>query len=260
MSFKQRIAHIMPCIFITGATSGIGLAIARRFAAGGFDLILTGRRRDRLESICASLRESSNIRAIPLCFDVRDKQAVQAAVASIGEQQVDLLVNNAGLAAGLNTLDQGDTDDWDLMIDTNLKGLLYVTRALLPKLTAQKRGHIINIGSTAGKTVYKNGNVYCATKFAVNALNEAMRIELLPYGIKVTAIHPGATETEFSLVRFKGDEARAKAVYEGFKPLSAEDIADVAWFCSQLPPHVCINDLTMTCITQANAVYNLGPR
>lgn len=260
MSFKQRIAHIMPCIFITGATSGIGLAIARRFAAGGFDLILTGRRRDRLESICASLCESSNIRAIPLCFDVRDKQAVQAAVASIGEQQVDLLVNNAGLAAGLNTLDQGDTDDWDLMIDTNLKGLLYVTRALLPKLTVQKRGHIINIGSTAGKTVYKNGNVYCATKFAVNALNEAMRIELLPYGIKVTAIHPGATETEFSLVRFKGDEARAKAVYEGFKPLSAEDIADVAWFCSQLPPHVCINDLTMTCITQANAVYNLGPR
>lgn len=251
----------MPSIFITGATSGIGLAIARRFAAGGYELILSGRRRERLNKIQAELSQAHGVQVTTLCFDVRDKKAVQAAIDSLGDQQqVDILVNNAGLAAGLNTIDQGDTDDWDQMIDTNLKGLLYVTRALLPRLTQQAHGHIINIGSTAGKMVYKNGNVYCATKFAVDALNQAMRIELLPYNIKVTAINPGAAETEFSLVRFKGDEARAKAVYEGFQPLRPEDIADVAWYCTQLPPHVCINDLTMTCITQANAVYNLGPK
>jgi NADP-dependent 3-hydroxy acid dehydrogenase YdfG len=250
----------MPTIFITGATSGIGLAIAKRFAAGGYDLILTGRRHERLDSIQKELSDAHSIRVQTLCFDVRDKKAVKTAIDSLADGSIDILVNNAGLAAGLSTLDQGDTDDWDQMIDTNLKGLLYVTRALLPRLRQQAQGHIINIGSTAGKMVYKNGNVYCATKFAVDALNQAMRIELLPFGIKVTAINPGAAETEFSLVRFKGDEARAKAVYEGFRPLRPEDIADVAWYCTQLPPHVCINDLTMTCITQANAVYNLGPR
>ncbi|MBS1616162.1 MAG: SDR family NAD(P)-dependent oxidoreductase [Bacteroidetes bacterium] len=250
----------MPCIFITGASSGFGLSIAKRFAAGGYDLILTGRRRDRLDRIQSELSQTHGVTVTTLCFDVRDKQAVRTSIESLGERGIDILVNNAGLASGLSTLDQGDTDDWDLMIDTNLKGLLYVTHALLPRLTAQKQGHIINIGSTAGKNVYKNGNVYCATKFAVDALSQAMRIELLPFGVKVTAINPGAAETEFSLVRFKGDEARARAVYEGFQPLRPEDIADVAWYCAQLPPHVCINDLTMTCITQANSVYNLGPR
>jgi NADP-dependent 3-hydroxy acid dehydrogenase YdfG len=244
-------------IFITGATSGFGLAIARRFAAGGYDLIITGRRAERLQQIKEELERSHSISVKTLVFDVRDKAAVQAAIESLGDQTVDILVNNAGLAAGLTTIDNGDTDDWDQMIDTNVKGLLYTTRTLLPRMKARCTGHIINIGSTAGKVVYKNGNVYCATKFAVDALNQAMRIELLPYSIKVTAINPGAAETEFSLVRFKGDSERAAGVYEGFQPLKAEDIADAAWYCATLPAHVCINDLTLTCLTQANSMYNI---
>jgi NADP-dependent 3-hydroxy acid dehydrogenase YdfG len=244
-------------IFKTGATSGFGLAIARRFAAGGYNLIITGRREERLQSLKEELEAANDTRVITLAFDVRDKAAVNAAVESLGEQPVDILVNNAGLAAGLTTIDNGDTDDWDQMIDTNVKGLLYTTRALLPRMKARCSGHIINIGSTAGKVVYKNGNVYCATKFAVDALNQAMRIELLPYSIKVTAINPGAAETEFSLVRFKGDSDRASGVYEGFQPLRAEDIADTAWYCANLPAHVCINDITLTCLTQANSMYNI---
>ena len=168
---------------------------------------------------------------------------------------IDILVNNAGLASGLATIDEGDIDDWETMIDTNLKGLLYVTRQIAPMMRARAAGHIINIGSTAGKQVYKNGNVYCATKFAVDALNQAMRIDLLPYGIKVTAINPGMAETEFSLVRFHGDEERAKNMYTGINALQAEDIANIAWYCATLPPHVCINDLTVTCLTQATSVY-----
>lgn len=244
-------------ILITGATSGFGLAIARRFAEGGYDLIITGRREERLQRIKDELVAAHGCAVTTLAFDVRDKAAVKAAITSLGDRNIDILVNNAGLAAGLNTIDNGDTDDWDLMIDTNLKGLLYVTRAVLPRMKARCHGHIINIGSTAGKTVYKNGNVYCATKFGVDALNQAMRIELLPYSIKVTAINPGAAETEFSLVRFKGDAERAEGVYQGFQPLKAEDIADVAWYCATLPTHVCINDLTMTCTTQANSLYNI---
>jgi NADP-dependent 3-hydroxy acid dehydrogenase YdfG len=247
----------MPTILITGATSGFGLAIAKRFAAGGYDLIITGRREQRLQRIKEELSAAYAVAVATLAFDVRDKDAVNAAINSLGERDIDILVNNAGLAAGLTTIDNGDTDDWDLMIDTNLKGLLYTTRAVLPRMKARCSGHIINIGSTAAKLVYKNGNVYCATKFGVDALSQAMRIELLPYSIKVTAIHPGAAETEFSLVRFKGDEARAGAVYEGFQPLRAEDIADTAWYCANLPAHVCINDLTLTCITQANSMYNI---
>ncbi len=244
-------------IFITGATSGFGLAIAQRFAAGGYDLIITGRREDRLQQIKDDLESANNISVTTLAFDVRDKAAVNSAIASLDDRDIDILVNNAGLAAGLNTIDNGDTDDWDQMIDTNLKGLLYTTRAILPRMKMRCRGHIINIGSTAGKVVYKNGNVYCATKFAVDALNQAMRIELLPYSIKVTAINPGAAETEFSLVRFKGDADRAAGVYQGFQPLKAEDIADTAWYCANLPTHVCINDLTLTCLTQANSMYNI---
>ncbi len=245
-------------VFITGATSGFGLAIAQRFAAGGYDLIITGRREERLQRICEELRAAHGISVTTLVFDVRDKEAVSTAVSSLGENRdIDILVNNAGLAAGLATIDEGDTDDWDQMIDTNLKGLLYVTRALLPRMKARCSGHIINIGSTAGKTVYKNGNVYCATKFGVEALNQAMRIELLPFSIKVTAINPGAAETEFSVVRFKGDEARAASVYQGFQPLQAGDIADAVWYCAHLPKHVCVNDMTLTCITQANSLYNI---
>ncbi len=242
-------------IFITGATSGFGAAIAERFAAGGYRLIITGRRQERLGALAAALTAKFGVEVITSCFDVRDKAAVETAIAALPQIPVDILVNNAGLAAGLSTIDAGDTDDWDLMIDTNMKGLLYVTRTLVPNMVARKNGHIINIGSTAAKTVYRNGNVYCATKFAVDALSQSMRIDLLQHRIKVTAIHPGMAETEFSLVRFKGDVSRAAGVYEGLKPLHAEDIADTVWYCANLPAHVCINDLTMTCLTQANGVY-----
>ncbi len=244
-------------IFITGATSGFGLAIARRFAAGGYDLIITGRRTDRLEALALELVSEHDIQVTHLSFDIRSREQVDAAVKSILETPVDILVNNAGLAAGLGPIDEGDIDDWEQMIDTNVKGLLYMTRAISPQMVARKSGHIINIGSTAGKLVYKNGGVYCATKHAVDALNQAMRIDLLPHRIKVTAINPGAAETEFSVVRFKGDEERAKSVYEGYQPLKPEDVADAVWYCANLPEHVCVNDLTMTCITQANGFYSM---
>ena len=246
-------------ILITGATSGFGKAIATRFAQEGYTVCITGRREQRLAEIKTELEKQYNVKVITLVFDVRDKTQVADAIGKLKEQveQVDILVNNAGLASGLSGINEGSTDDWDLMIDTNLKGLLYVTRQVAPMMTAKASGHIINIGSTAGKQVYKNGNVYCATKFAVDALNQAMRIDLLSYGIKVTAINPGMAETEFSLVRFKGDTDRAKKTYEGIKPLKAEDIANIAWFCASLPPHVCINDLTVTCLTQATSVYGI---
>jgi 3-hydroxy acid dehydrogenase/malonic semialdehyde reductase len=242
---------------ITGATSGFGEAIARTFAANGWNIIATGRRADRLAALKEELESNNGIQVTLLRFDVRDKQAVKTAIASIADSNIDLLVNNAGLASGLSTIDAGDTDDWDLMIDTNMKGLLYVTRQVAPLMMARRSGHIINIGSTAAKTVYKNGNVYCATKFAVDALSQSMRIDLLPYSIKVTAIHPGMAETEFSIVRFKGDEERAGNVYKGLTPLSANDVAQTVWYCATLPPHICINDLTLTCLNQANAIYTL---
>jgi len=244
-------------IFITGATSGFGAAIAERFAGGGYKLIITGRRQERLDAFAADLRSRFGTEVITSCFDVRYKNAVNEAVAALGTVQIDILVNNAGLAAGLSTIDAGDTDDWDQMVDTNVKGLLYVSRAIIPQMVARKSGHIFNIGSTAAKTVYKNGNVYCATKFAVDALSQSMRIDLLQHRIKVTAIHPGMAETEFSLVRFKGDADRAAGIYDGVQPLRAEDIADTLWYCANLPAHVCINDLTMTCLTQANGVYSV---
>ncbi len=188
---------------------------------------------------------------------MREKAAVTSALESLPEawRRIDVLVNNAGLALDLSTIDEGDTDDWDTMIDTNVKGLLYVSRTVIPWMKERKSGHIINIGSTAAKIVYAKGNVYCATKAAVDALSQGMRIDLLPYGIKVTAVHPGAAETEFSLVRFKGDTSKAKGVYTGFEPLQAEDVANVVWYCSSLPPHVCINDLVVTATAQANAYY-----
>ena len=249
-----------PSILVTGATSGFGEAIARRFAASGYDVILTGRRADRLQNLQNELQQAHpGIRLHSLCFDVRDKEAVARAMDELRTHfsRIDILVNNAGLAAGLAPIQEGDTDDWDQMIDTNIKGLLYITRQIAPMMQRQCGGHIFNIGSTAAKTVYRNGNVYCATKFAVDALNQAMRIDLLPYGIKVTGIHPGMAETEFSTVRFKGDAARACQVYEGVDPLQATDIADIVHYCASLPPHVCINDLTVTCLTQANSFYSI---
>ncbi|RYZ55852.1 MAG: SDR family NAD(P)-dependent oxidoreductase [Sphingobacteriales bacterium] len=245
-------------ILITGATSGFGKAIAKLFAGNGFDLVIAGRRAERLELIQQEL-EAMGAGVISLCFDVRDKEAAKAAIASLEGRvkQIDILVNNAGLASGLSGIGEGDTDDWDLMIDTNVKGLLYVTRQVVPWMKAAGSGHIFNIGSTAGKLVYKNGNVYCATKFAVDALNQAMRIDLLEYGIKVTGINPGMAETEFSLVRFKGDEDRARQVYEGIEALRPEDVANTVYYCATLPAHVCINDLTMTCTAQANGIYNI---
>jgi NADP-dependent 3-hydroxy acid dehydrogenase YdfG len=246
-------------VLVTGATSGFGKAIATLFAQKGFDIIINGRRDDRLQSLKQELEAQYGRSVITLCFDVRDKEAVQTNIALLQKEvsQIDILVNNAGLAAGLATIDEGDTDNWDNMIDTNIKGLLYVTRQIAPMMRAQCSGHIINIGSTAGKLAYKNGNVYCATKFAVDALSQSMRIDLLPYGIKVTAINPGMAETEFSLVRFDGDEERAAKMYEGVNALQANDIADAVYYCASLPPHVCINDLTITCLTQANGFYSI---
>ncbi|MCW3123522.1 MAG: hypothetical protein JWQ38_3014 [Flavipsychrobacter sp.] len=246
-------------ILITGATSGFGKAIATRFAKEGYTVCITGRRAERLAAIKEELEKEYGATVITLTFDVRNKEQVAEAITKLKQQvdRIDILVNNAGLASGLSSIEEGDTDDWDLMIDTNVKGLLYVTRQIAPLMKAQASGHIINIGSTAAKQVYKNGNVYCATKFAVDALNQAMRIDLLPYGIKVSSINPGMAETEFSLVRFKGDAERAKNTYAGLNPLRAEDIADIAWFCAALPPHVCINDLTVTCLTQASSLYTI---
>jgi len=244
-------------ILVTGATSGFGKAIATRFAKHGYTVCITGRREDRLAAVKAELEKEYGNTVITLAFDIRNREQVEKALDSLREQiqTIDILVNNAGLASGLATIDEGNIDDWEVMIDTNVKGLLYITRQIAPMMRAQASGHIINIGSTAGKQVYKNGNVYCATKFAVDALTQSMRIDLLNYGIKVTAINPGMAETEFSLVRFKGDEERAKNMYTGIKALQPDDIADIAWYCATLPPHVCINDLTVTCLTQASSFY-----
>lgn len=244
---------------ITGATSGFGKAIAVLFAKNGFTVIITGRRKERLSELKEELERLYASKVITLAFDVRNKQSIEAAFKELSGQadRIDVLVNNAGLASGLAPIDKGDTDDWDVMIDTNVKGLLYVTRKALDVMKPQGSGHIFNIGSTAGKMAYKNGNVYCATKFAVDALTQSMRIDLLPYNIKVTAVNPGMAETEFSIVRFKGDAERAKKVYEGFQALKAEDIADVVYYCATLPAHVCINDLTITATNQANAVFSI---
>ncbi|MRG48146.1 SDR family NAD(P)-dependent oxidoreductase [Chitinophaga sp. SYP-B3965] len=247
----------MKIALITGATAGFGEACAERFAEEGYNVVITGRRAERLQELQQQLEQQYKIRVKTLAFDVRDKEAVQTALGSLEEEwrAIDVLVNNAGLALDLSTIDEGNTDDWDTMIDTNVKGLLYVSRVVIPWMRDRKKGHIVNIGSTAAKTVYAKGNVYCASKAAVDALSQGMRIDLLPYNIKVTAVHPGAAETEFSLVRFKGDASRAKSVYDGFTPLSGKDVADVVFYCCSLPPHVCINDLVVTPTAQANAYY-----
>ena len=243
-------------VFITGATSGIGKACAEKFAENGFDLVITGRREDRLEQVKTTLIEKYHVAVSTLCFDIQEKKAVNNAVKKLGDHQIDILINNAGLALGRESFDEADMQDWETMIDTNVKGLLYMSRALMPFIIKSK-GHIVNIGSIAGREVYEFGNVYCASKFAVDALTKAMRIDLLKYGIRVTSVNPGAVETEFSLVRFKGDEDKAAAMYKGFKPLTGADIADTIFFCCSLPPHVCINDLSITCLQQANAFTTL---
>ena len=246
---------------ITGATSGIGAACAETFAQQGYSLILVARRAQLLEENAAQLKSKYDVNIQTLVADVRDKENLTQTLESLpGDwKHVDVLINNAGLSQGLDPIDKGDTDDWDTMIDTNVKGLLYVTRIVSNWMIPQKRGHIINIGSIAGKEVYPNGNVYCASKHAVDALNKGMRIDLLPYNIKVTAINPGMVETEFSLVRFKGDEERAKNVYKGFEPLLAQDIADAIWYVVSRPKHVNINDMLIMPTAQATAtVVNRG--
>ena len=244
-------------ILITGASSGFGKATARQFASQGWNCIITARSNEKLELLAQELTNQFNVQVLPLTFDVQDKKAVEAQLGSLPEnwRHIDVLVNNAGLALGRDAFDLADMNDWETMIDTNLKGLLYVTRAVLPQMKQNKKGHIINIGSTAGVEVYKDGNVYCATKHAVDAISKSMRIDLLSFGIKVTVVHPGAAETQFSVVRFKGNEQKAAAVYEGYQPLKAEDIADIIYYAVNLPEHVCINELVVTCKAQANSFY-----
>ena len=243
-------------VFITGATAGFGKAIARKFAGNGNNLIITGRRKVRLEELAKELITAFNVEVLPLCFDVRKLKEVEEAVAGLPERwrQIDVLVNNAGLAAGLSSIHEAVVDDWERMIDTNIKGLLYMTRFVSPLMVARKQGHIINIGSIAGKEVYPMGNVYCGSKFAVDAITKGTRIDLVSHNIKVTQIAPGAANTEFSLVRFKGDQDRADNVYKGFTPLSAGDVADAVYYVTTLPAHVNINDLVLMPAAQASAV------
>ncbi|NRF39784.1 SDR family NAD(P)-dependent oxidoreductase [Pedobacter foliorum] len=238
---------------ITGATSGIGAACAHLFAAQGYNLILLGRREQLLIDSAKHLEDKYAIEVKKIVADVRDYENLSYHLEILPSQwkKVDVLINNAGLSQGLDPIDKGNVDDWDTMIDTNVKGLLYTTRIVSNWMTAQKSGHIVNIGSIAGKEVYPNGNVYCATKHAVDALNKSMRIDLLPHGIKVTAINPGMVETEFSKVRFKGDEGRAKKVYDGLEPLIANDIAEAIWFVVSRPAHVNINDMLIMPTAQA---------
>ena len=239
-------------VFITGATSGIGQACAEKFAQNNFNIIITGRREALLKKAKVEIEDKFAVNVKTLCFDVQNKEAVFNAIAELDENlSVDILINNAGLALGRDPFDEADITDWETMMNTNVNGLLYVSRALLPFIKKSK-GHIINLGSVAGKEVYENGNVYCASKYAVDAISQAMRIDLLKHNIKVTSVNPGAVETEFSIVRFKGDEKKAEAAYKSYIPLTANDIADTIFYCANLPSHVCINDLTITCLQQAN--------
>lgn len=246
----------MKKILITGATSGFGKATAERFAKEGNEIIITGRREERLSDLKKELSEKYGVIVHTLAFDVQDRSAVYAALSNNPLiEGLDVLVNNAGLALGRDLFNEANMDDWETMIDTNVKGLLYVTRAVLPAFIKNKKGHIINIGSTAGKEVYERGNVYCATKHAVEALSQSMRIDLVRHAIKVTAVHPGAADTEFSLVRFKGSKEKADAVYAGYKPLYAPDVAETIYYVTSLPEHVCLNSIVMTCAAQPNSFY-----
>jgi len=243
-------------VLITGATSGFGEATALLFAKNGYDVIITGRRKERLSKLSDTIRQKGT-KAYELCFDVQNLAETEKAIESLPSEwkNIDVLVNNAGLASGLNKIQDGDIEDWDKMINTNVKGLLYVTKQITPLMIKRGKGHIINIGSTAGKEVYLNGGVYCASKHAVDALSKGLRIDLLEHGIKVTQICPGAAETEFSEVRFHGNKQQAKEVYKGYQPMTAEDIASLIYYSTTLPPHLCINDLVVTSLAQANSFY-----
>lgn len=244
----------MNTVFITGATSGFGEAIARTLAKQNVKMIITGRTEDKLMQVASEIESSTKTKVIPLVFDVRSYEACEKAINSLPEdfRDIDVLVNNAGLAVELNPIQAGSLEDWERMIDTNIKGLLYITRLISPGMVERKKGHIINLGSTAAHEVYYGGNIYCATKHAVNALTKGMRTDLLQYGIKVTQISPGACETNFSVVRFHGDKERADKVYEGYDPLVAQDIADVVEFVLSRPAHVCLNEVIMTPTAQFN--------
>lgn len=244
-------------ILITGATAGFGKSIAFKFAQHGWNLIITGRRQERLKAIENDLIRQYRVKVLSLGFDIRSRTMVEQAIRDLPYdwKDIDVLVNNAGLALGLSLIQEGDPEDWETMIDTNIKGLLYISRQIMPLMIKRGQGHIINLGSIAGKQAYLKGNVYGATKFAVDAISKSMRIDLLPHGIKVTNISPGACETEFSLVRYKGDAERAKRVYEGFTPVSADDVADVVFFAATRPPHVVLNEIEITPSAQANAYY-----
>ena len=246
-------------IMITGATSGFGRATAVRFAKNGYNIIITGRRKELLDELEKELRVTGKIKVLSLCFDVRKKDEVESVIRNLPEdwKKIDILVNNAGLAVGLDHIQNGNTDDWDRMIDTNVKGLLYITRAVAPLMVARNEGHIFNLGSIAGKEAYENGNVYCASKFAVDALSKSMRIDMLKNNIKVTLIAPGMAETDFALVRFKGDEQKAKNVYKGIAALTADDIAGVIYYCATLPDHVCINEIVITPTQQASVNHSV---
>lgn len=242
-------------VLITGATAGFGQAMALRFAAEGNDVIITGRRAERLQSLTEQINALGKGRCLSLCFDIRQRGACFAAISGLPAdwQPIDVLINNAGGAWGRDRADQANLDDWDTMLDTNVKGLMYMTKAVLPQMTERRQGHIINIGSIAGKEPYENGNGYNAAKFAVEGFSRALRIDLLPFNIKVSHVAPGAAETEFSLVRFKGDADKAAAVYQGYQALQASDVADIVYYVASLPPHVCINDLVVTPTAQANS-------
>jgi NADP-dependent 3-hydroxy acid dehydrogenase YdfG len=242
---------------ITGATSGIGEATAIEFARHQYNLIITGRRAGRLIELAKKLTEKYDVQVQTLIFDVRVKASVDEAINTLDDnwKKIDVLVNNAGLASGLDPIQNGDVDDWEKMIDTNIKGLLYVSKGIIPMMIANKKGHIVNISSIAGKEAYANGNVYCATKHAVEALTKSMRIDLLKEGIRVSSVSPGMVDTEFSQVRFHGDTKRAEEVYKGFEPLHAEDIAETIWFIASRPAHVNINDVLIMPTAQASAVY-----
>jgi hypothetical protein len=243
-------------IMITGATSGFGRALAIKFAQNGYNIIITGRRKERLDDLEKDL-SAYKIKVLSLNFDVRKRYEVEDTIAGMPVEwkNIDILVNNAGLSVGLEHLDKGNPDDWDRMVDTNVKGLLYVTRAVAPLMVARDKGYVFNIGSIAGKGVYEGGNVYCASKAAVDSLTKSMRIDFLKHNIRVTQIAPGMAETEFSLVRFKGDKEKASAVYKGINALTADDIANVIYYCATLPDHVCINDLVITPTQQADVMF-----
>ncbi len=244
---------------VTGATAGIGKETALMLAKNNFDIIITGRRNNLLEELSNEISNEYNVNVLALNFDVRDRDKVNEVLLNLPKEwkNIDLLINNAGLASGLSTIQEGNIDDWEKMIDTNVKGLLYVSRAIMPTMVSRKKGQIVNISSIAGKETYANGNVYCATKHAVDSLTKAMRIDMLPHGIKVSSVAPGAVETEFSIVRFHGDKEKADNIYKGFEPLIAKDIADTIEFIITRPANVNINDILIMPTAQANSSHLL---